>query len=55
MMAVCFIIPDTIALHWGITCGKDTIEVAYAVPEPAILELIATGLIGIRVSKRKNI
>lgn len=55
MMAVCFIIPDTTALRWGITCGKDTIEVAYAVPEPAILELIATGLVGIGISKSENI
>jgi hypothetical protein len=43
-----------IALHWGMTCGNDTIEGEYAVPEPAILGLLAAGLIGIGVSKRKN-
>lgn len=44
----------TIALHWGMTCGNDTIEGEYSVPEPAILGLLAMGLIGIGVSKRKN-
>ena len=44
----------TIALHWGMTCGNDTIEGEYSVPEPAILGLLALGLIGIGVSKRKN-
>ena len=44
----------TIALHWGMTCGNDTIEGEYSVPEPAILGLLALGLIGIGASKRKN-
>jgi hypothetical protein len=43
-----------LALHWGMTCGNDTIEGEYAVPEPAILGLLTLGLIGIGVSKRKN-
>jgi len=42
-----------IALHWGMTCGNDTIEGAYSVPEPAILALLAIGLIGIGISTRK--
>ena len=46
---------DTIALHWGMTCGNDTIEGQYTVPEPAILGLLAMGLIGIGISKRNNI
>jgi hypothetical protein len=46
---------NTIALHWGMTCANDTIEGEYTVPEPAILSLLALGLIGIGVSKRKNI
>ena len=44
---------DTFALHWGMTCGNDTIEGEYSVPEPAILGLLAIGLIGIGVSKRR--
>ena len=43
-----------LALHWGMTCGNDTIEGEYSVPEPAILGLLALGLIGIGISKRKN-
>ena len=45
---------NTIALHWGMTCANDTIEGEYSVPEPAILGLLAMGLIGIGISKRKN-
>jgi hypothetical protein len=45
---------DTIALHWGMTCGNDTIEGKYSVPEPAMLGLLSLGLIGIGVSKRKR-
>ncbi len=45
---------DTIALHWGMTCGNDTIEGEYSVPEPAMLGLLALGLIGIGFSQRKK-
>jgi len=45
---------DTIALHWGMSCGNDTIEGEYSVPEPAILGLLAIGLIGVGVSKRNK-
>ena len=45
---------NNIALHWGMTCGNDTIEGQYSVPEPAILGLLTIGLIGIGISKRKN-
>lgn len=45
---------SNVALHWGMTCGNDTIEGQYTVPEPAILGLLALGLIGIGASKRKN-
>lgn len=45
---------DTIALHWGMTCGNDTIEGAYSVPEPAIVGLLAIGLLAIGVSQRKR-
>jgi len=38
---------NEIALHWGFTCANDVIEGAYSVPEPGILVLLATGLIGI--------
>lgn len=46
---------DTIALHWGMTCGNDTIEGVYTtVPEPTMLGLLALGLIGIGVSSRRK-
>lgn len=46
---------DTIALHWGMTCGNDTIEGEYsAVPEPAILGMLAIGLLGIGIAQRKR-
>ncbi|MBE9561182.1 MAG: PEP-CTERM sorting domain-containing protein, partial [Proteobacteria bacterium] len=45
---------DTIALHWGMTCGNDTIEGEYAVPEPAMLGLLALGLVGIGFSQRNK-
>ena len=45
---------DTIALHWGMTCGNDTIEGEYTVPEPTILGLLAIGLIGVGFSKRNK-
>jgi len=43
-----------IALHWGMTCGNDVIEGAYNIPEPAILSLLAMGLIGVGVSARRK-
>ena len=45
---------DTIALHWGMSCGNDTIEGEYSVPEPAMLGLLALGLIGIGFSQRNK-
>ena len=45
---------NNIALHWGMTCGNDTIEGQYTPPQPAILCLLALGLLGIGVSRRKN-
>ncbi|HED36443.1 MAG TPA: PEP-CTERM sorting domain-containing protein [Gammaproteobacteria bacterium] len=46
---------DTIALHWGMTCGNDTIEGAFSrVPEPAILSLLAVGLISAGVIRHKK-
>lgn len=44
---------DTIALCWGMTCGNDTIEGKYSVPEPTILGLLAIELLDIGVSKRQ--
>lgn len=43
-----------IALHWGMTCGNDTIEGAYAVPEPGILAILMSGLAGIAVVRRRE-
>jgi len=45
---------ETIALHWGMSCGNDTIEGLYTVPEPSVLALLALGLVGVGVSARKN-
>ena len=42
-----------LALHWGMTCGNDTIEGKYVL-EPAILGLLAIGLIGIGISASKR-
>lgn len=36
---------DSIGLHWAMTCGNDTIEGAYSVPEPATIVLMLLGLI----------
>lgn len=45
---------NTIALHWGMTCGNDVIEGKYTVPEPGILALLALGLVGVGFSKRNK-
>lgn len=46
---------DTIALRWQMTCANDVIEGEYtAVPEPAMLGLLALGLIGVGVSAHKK-
>lgn len=44
----------TIALRWTMTCGNDAIEGEGQVPEPAILGLLAIGLLGLGFSKRKS-
>lgn len=43
-----------IALHWGMTCGNDVIEGAYAIPapEPGIALLMATGIVGAAGARR---
>lgn len=43
-----------IGLHWGMTCANDAIEGAFSVPEPGMLVLLATGLIGLGMVKRKR-
>jgi len=44
----------TIALHWTMTCANDVIEGEGDVPEPAILGLLAIGLLGFGVSRRRK-
>lgn len=45
---------DSIGIHWGMTCANDVIEGAAAIPEPATLMLLGTGLLGIGlITKRK--
>jgi hypothetical protein len=45
-----------IALHWGFTCANDVIEgsIVNEVPEPGILWLLSTGLIGFTVLRRRH-
>ena len=43
---------DEIALHWGFTCGNDVIEGAIKVPEPGMLLLMASGLLGLGIGLR---
>ena len=47
---------DEIALHWGMTCGNDTIEGAYDVPEPGMLALLGlgAGILGFTTRRRKS-
>lgn len=45
---------NEIGLHWGMTCGNDTIEGAYALPEPGMLALLSTGLAGLFVARRRS-
>ena len=39
---------DTIALHWAMSCGNDTIEGERFVPEPTTLALLLPGLFALR-------
>jgi len=49
---------NTIALHWGMSCGNDVIEGqyqnAYTVPEPTIISLLLAGIAGIWFTKRRH-
>jgi hypothetical protein len=36
---------SSIGLHWGMTCGNDTIEGAYNVPEPSTIVMMLLGLL----------
>jgi len=47
---------NTIALHWGMTCGNDTIEGQFSsLPEPAVISLLLAGLAGIGIARRKSV
>lgn len=44
-----------VALHWGPTCQNDVIEGQIHVPEPASGALLAVGLLGVTLMRRKTI
>jgi hypothetical protein len=50
--------PLSLDAHWTMSCGNDNINGSFSVPEPGILLLLATGLIGTLVVtslKRRNV
>ena len=49
---------SSVAMHWGMTCGNDTIEgqllgTPRRLPEPAVISLLLAGLAGIGLARRK--
>lgn len=45
---------NEIAFHWNMTCGNDTIEGAFDVPEPATLSLLGLSLAAMFGLRRRN-
>ena len=45
---------DTLALHWGMTCGNDVIEGLAAVPEPGTLALLAVAMLTAPLVRRRS-
>jgi hypothetical protein len=45
---------DSIGLHWAMTCGNDTIEGEYNVPEPSVIALFGLGLLGLGFARRRK-
>ena len=45
---------NSIGLHWAMTCGNDTIEGAYKVPEPSVIALFGLGLLGLGFARRRK-
>ena len=48
---------DSIGIHWGMTCGNDTIEGQYTAPEPATMVMLLTGMLflGVVGLRRKQL
>ena len=45
---------ESIGLHWAMTCGNDTIEGEYKVPEPSTLALFGLALLGLGLFRLKK-
>ena len=44
---------DTLALHWGMSCGNDVIEGVATVPAPGVLGLLSLGLLAAAFVRRR--
>jgi PEP-CTERM motif len=43
-----------LGLSWNMTCGNDTIQGDYSVPEPGTIGLLSLGLLGVGFASRRR-